>query len=683
MSDDVNAEAFITADEEHKLIGEEAAIGCAMLIVCLFVGYLVERHKKAHWVLEYMNETNVAILLGALAGVLLRMIPNRVGSLGFEPEILYYVLLPPIIFEAGYSLQKRYFFENFGSILMLAVLGTFISTFTVAFIMFGLSKARVVRHLGTDRGIYDSLLFGAMISAVDPVSTLAVLNSHSCSVGDPMLPSIMFGESVLNDAVAIVLYRTFSQYRNERMFESGHATAAVGSFFLVFLGSTLVGVAVACAISLVFRRSSLHESAPDLEIALVALFATLCYLVAEATGLSGIVSLFFFGIVLSHYNWYNLSISSQVATAHGFKAGAHLAETFLYAYLGLSLSAGIDKWDPGMVLGSLFAIVVARACNIFPLCWLLNQFRSRRDRISLRYQIVLWYAGLRGAIAFGLSLDFPTASRPYVVSTTIFVVLFTTVVVGSGTAPLLRALRLDTTRGRGRGVADQGDPDSAHSESHDGTGEGGRAPWGAASGGGRRDGGGGRGSHAPPDDAYGDGDRLVAPIVRIISALDRSHFQRWFGGRSRARRGGDPAGFPSDAGARGVLAAPGQTTAAEGATTGDRGDDVAGRWLGGAGGGERDPGRSWARDEEREQYHTLVRAMQSALAGDGYRRRAPSPLGRAPSPTRFRGREGGGRPGALRFDAADDDDDAGERGGLLARRAVGYQAAAAAPPRPP
>ena len=196
MRDMLNEETFVEHSYEHRLIGEELAWGVAMLVACLILSYYVEKNIERYPWLTYMNDTNVAILLGAIGGVLLRILPNDM-HLRFEPEILYYVLLPPIIFEAGYSLQKRHFFENFGTILFLAIFGTFVATFVTAFIMYAGALAGIVPHLDTSKGMYDSLLFGALISVVDPVATLAVLNSHSNSVSDPMLPSIMFGESVL------------------------------------------------------------------------------------------------------------------------------------------------------------------------------------------------------------------------------------------------------------------------------------------------------------------------------------------------------------------------------------------------------------------------------------------------------------------------------------------------------
>ena len=89
----------------------------------------------------------------------------------FDPEIFFNVLLPPIIFHAGYSIKKRYFFRNLGSIFALAFIGTAISTFSVGGFMYGICQ--VIPHLKHITFI-DNLHFGILISATDPVTVLAI-----------------------------------------------------------------------------------------------------------------------------------------------------------------------------------------------------------------------------------------------------------------------------------------------------------------------------------------------------------------------------------------------------------------------------------------------------------------------------------------------------------------------------
>ncbi len=139
----------------------------------------------------------------------------------FDPEIFFNVLLPPIIFHAGYSMKKRFFFRNIGSILALAFVGTVVSTFVVGGVMYGV--ATVFPHLKFS--LLDSLHFGALISATDPVTVLAIFNDLSVDVN---LYALVFGESVLNDAVAIVLTRTLEDYEKDAKTDGQQPAYAVG-----------------------------------------------------------------------------------------------------------------------------------------------------------------------------------------------------------------------------------------------------------------------------------------------------------------------------------------------------------------------------------------------------------------------------------------------------------------------
>ncbi|CAH8558211.1 unnamed protein product, partial [Dicrocoelium dendriticum] len=118
----------------------------------------------------------------------------------FNPEIFFNVLLPPIIFCAGYSMNRCHFFRNIGAILTYAFVGTFLSAFVVGIICYGFTRGMAT--LSTLLSFSDCLLFGSIISATDPVTVLAIFNDLGVDVD---LHALVFGESVLNDALAIAL----------------------------------------------------------------------------------------------------------------------------------------------------------------------------------------------------------------------------------------------------------------------------------------------------------------------------------------------------------------------------------------------------------------------------------------------------------------------------------------------
>ena len=167
----------------------------------------------------------VAIVLGAAFGLVLQHATSSTFW-RFETEAFYYILLPPIIFEAGYSLKRRLFFQNIAPILTFAVVGTLISTLALTGILYAGSALgwthRDTLGMRTGDGIKEALLFSTMISATDPVATLAILASPEVGA-DAVLQAVLFGESVLNDAVTIVLYRALTIAGAPRLPEFAHA----------------------------------------------------------------------------------------------------------------------------------------------------------------------------------------------------------------------------------------------------------------------------------------------------------------------------------------------------------------------------------------------------------------------------------------------------------------------------
>ncbi|PKK30405.1 solute carrier family 9, subfamily A (NHE7, cation proton antiporter 7), member 7 [Columba livia] len=161
----------------------------------------------------------------------------------FDPEVFFNILLPPIIFHAGYSLKKRHFFRNLGSILAYAFLGTAVSCFIIGNLMYGVVKLMKLVGQLSDKFYYtDCLLFGAIISATDPVTVLAIFNELHADVD---LYALLFGESVLNDAVAIVLSSSIVAYQptgeNTHAFDAAAFFKSVGVFLGIFSGSFMMG----------------------------------------------------------------------------------------------------------------------------------------------------------------------------------------------------------------------------------------------------------------------------------------------------------------------------------------------------------------------------------------------------------------------------------------------------------
>ncbi|KAM9385933.1 sodium/hydrogen exchanger 7 [Pholidichthys leucotaenia] len=361
----------------------------------------------------------------------------------FDPEVFFNILLPPIIFHAGYSLKKRHFFRNLGSIITYAFLGTAISCFVIGNLMYGVVKLMHVVGQLTDKFYYtDCLFFGAIISATDPVTVLAIFNELHAD-GD--LYALLFGESVMNDAVAIVLSSSIVAYqpagKNTHMFDASAFFKSVGIFLGIFSGSFLMGAATGVVTALVTKFTKLH-CFPLLETALFFLMSWSTFLLAEACGFTGVVAVLFCGITQAHYTYNNLSEESTKRTKQLFEVLHFLAENFIFSYMGLALFTFQSHiFSPIFIFGAFIAIFIGRALNIYPLSFLLNL--GRRHKIKGNFQHMMMFAGLRGAMAFALAIrDTATYARQMMFTTTLLIVFFTVWVFGGGTTPMLSWLHI-------------------------------------------------------------------------------------------------------------------------------------------------------------------------------------------------------------------------------------------------
>lgn len=368
----------------------------------------------------------------------------------FRPNMFFLLLLPPIIFESGYSLHKGNFFQNIGSITLFAVFGTAISAFVVGGGIYFLGQADVIAKLN----MTDSFAFGSLISAVDPVATIAIFNALHV---DPVLNMLVFGESILNDAVSIVLTNTAEGLTRKNMSDvSGWQTflQALGYFLKMFFGSAALGTLTGLISALVLKHIDLRKT-PSLEFGMMIIFAYLPYGLAEGISLSGIMAILFSGIVMSHYTHHNLSPVTQILMQQTLRTVAFLCETCVFAFLGLSIFSFPHKFEISFVIWCIVLVLFGRAVNIFPLSYLLNFFRDHK--ITPKMMFIMWFSGLRGAIPYALSLHLdlePMEKRQLIGTTTIVIVLFTILLLGGSTMPLIRLVDIEDAKAHRRNKKD-------------------------------------------------------------------------------------------------------------------------------------------------------------------------------------------------------------------------------------
>lgn len=424
-----------SAEEEHHSSMAIFFVLIVMALCILLIHLLIQTN------FQYLPESVSVVFLGALIGLILKLISNN--NLGnwqkeeaFNPTTFFLVLLPPIMYESGYNLHKGNFFQNIGSILVFAIFGTAISAFVIGGGVYLLGMADVAYKLD----FTESFAFGSLVSAVDPVATIAIF--HALDV-EPVLNMLVLGESILNDAVSIVLATTILQASSPSMSAMSAGAAVlhgIGRFFLMFFASAAIGVIFALTAALLFKYVDLRKN-PSLEFAMILVFTYAPYGLAEGLHLSGIMSILFNGVVMSHYTHFNLSPVTQITMQQTLRTLAFFAETCVFAYLGLAIFSFHLIIKPSLVVWSIVLCLVGRALNIYPLSFVVNHFREHK--ITKKMMFIMWFSGLRGAISYALALhlEFEDEKRHVLVTTTLIIVLFTTLVLGGSTMPLMKFLK--------------------------------------------------------------------------------------------------------------------------------------------------------------------------------------------------------------------------------------------------
>ncbi|XP_016196868.1 sodium/hydrogen exchanger 2-like [Arachis ipaensis] len=413
----------------------------ALLCACIIIGHLLEKNP-------WLNESITALLIGLCTGVFILLNTGGRSShiFVFSEDLFFIYLLPPIIFNAGFRVKKKQFFRNFMTIILFGVVGTLIS---FAVISLGAIHLFQKLDLGSLK-IGDYLAIGAIFSATDSVCTLQVLNQDET----PLLYSLVFGEGVVNDATSVVLLKAIQNFDLSHI-DFATASELLANFLYLFIASTVLGILVCLYLTQEF--CSLVSCLCCFEVALMILMAYLSYMLVELFALSAILTMFFCGIVMSHYTWHNVTQSSRVTTKHAFATLSFIAEIFIFLYVGMD-ALDIEKWrfvsqSPGKSVGIssvlLGLILVGRAAFVFPLSFLSNLLqKSPHVKIDMKQQVTIWWSGLmRGAVSIALAYNQFTGlghsesrENAIMITSTISVVLFSTVVFGMMTKPLVRLL---------------------------------------------------------------------------------------------------------------------------------------------------------------------------------------------------------------------------------------------------
>lgn len=370
--------------------------------------------------------TVVLAVVGFLAGWL-------GGPLGFESpvegeefeKVLVFMFLPVLIFAAALGISTRAFLNNLGPILVLAVPALVLSAVFV-----GLSL-----YFGLGVPLASALLFGVLISATDPVAVVAIFRQ----LGVPeRLLTLVEGESLLNDGIAIVLFNVLLAVA----LGTGEVTIFSGlfDFSRVFIGGLAIGVVVGLAVALVLPWLDRLSAAA---LSLAAAYGG--FVLADyVLGLSGVMATVAAGLVLGGLSPSRASSSVRELWGQLWEALDYIANALLFLIIGLSIDPDLIFENLGVIALAVMVVCLARAAAVLPLVSALERFADI-PKVGWRNEAVLIWGGLRGGVALALALSLPESlpQRELFVATTGGIVLATLLLNATTISTLVHRLGLD------------------------------------------------------------------------------------------------------------------------------------------------------------------------------------------------------------------------------------------------
>jgi monovalent cation:H+ antiporter, CPA1 family len=386
-----------------------APIGTLLLVACLIA--MLSRRLGMPYIVGLV-----------IAGFLVALLPNA-PQLPLSRELIFNILLPPLVFEAALQLEWRRFRNELPLTLVLAFAGVAIAATLIAAGM----------HMLVGWSWIGAALFGALIAATDPVSVIAAFREMRC---DRRLSMVVESESLLNDGVAAVGFALLSAVAAGA---SGNAAAAAPQFLWSLGGGLAIGLAVSAAVLLVVGRTD----DPLVEITLTTLAAYGSFLIAEHLHASGIISALGAGLMVGNIGWgVALSDEGKERVLHAWEYFAFLANSAVFILIGMN-TVGLPLRQLGWAGAVAIGVVLAgRAISVYPLLLL---FSGSRWRLPISYQHILFWGGLRGALALALALAVPDSvpERAAIIVTAFAVVAFSILVQGLSMPWLIKRLRLD------------------------------------------------------------------------------------------------------------------------------------------------------------------------------------------------------------------------------------------------
>jgi CPA1 family monovalent cation:H+ antiporter len=403
-----------------------------------------------------LPHTVFLVVIGLVLGLLAQFpIFHFFNEFYLTPELLFYLLLPTLIFESAYNINARRIVEDTPIVLILAVFGLLIST-----VVIGATLYFLLLWLGFTVPFILTLLFGALISATDPVAVLALFKEY----GAPRRLSLIFeGESLFNDATAVALFLILLQVAEFGF--HGFDTVLEGSitFISMMVGGAIFGVIVGGIFAKLVGLARENEIA---SITLTIVLAHVTFILAEIIShhvsigsfnlhLSPIIATTVAALLMGNYGRSKIHPRAEEFVEKLWGQLAFMSNSLIFILIGL-LFVNIPTLDLtmiGVVVLTIFVVAIARAISIYPLVGLFNQC-TERSKIPTAWQHLLSWGSLRGALAVTMvllipdTLQFPNWNLPIppkelLLSLTVGCIFATLFIKATTIQSFMRRLKLD------------------------------------------------------------------------------------------------------------------------------------------------------------------------------------------------------------------------------------------------
>lgn len=422
----------------------------AMLGISSLAIFWAKRVKLPH--------TVFLVVIGLILGLLAEFpIFHFFSEFHLTPELLFYLLLPTLIFESAYNINARRMIEDMPAILVLSVISLIVST-----VVIGGTLYYLLAFLGFSVPFIITLLFGALISATDPVAVLALFKEY----GAPRRLSLIFeGESLFNDATAVALFLVLLEVA--RFGYHGFDTVLEGavSFTSMMIGGVIFGIIIGGIFAKLVGLARENEVA---SITLTIVLAHVTFILSEIIShhltfggfhfyLSPIIATTVAALLMGNYGRSKIHPKAEEFVEKLWGQLAFMSNSLIFILIGI-LFVNVPKLDStmlGVVIATILIVAIARALSIYPVLGIFNFFSAPAKKVARSWQHLLSWGSLRGALAVTIVLLIPDdlsftpwnlsiSPKEFLLALTVGCIFATLFIKATTIQTFMRRLKLDT-----------------------------------------------------------------------------------------------------------------------------------------------------------------------------------------------------------------------------------------------